>query len=275
MVLLMELLEALRIIRNQKKIVIPLLILAFIAAGIMVSRMDTTYQTSGTITLLNSNLKSTDNPYLRFDQSLQTTASVLGDTVSSDDTRSAYEKKGLSSNYTVEVPYDPTRTTLLPMLSITVNAATPEVATATRDQLLNDIKDTLAKKQTEAGAPRDSWIQAFGLANRNVIAGSGSKARTFLIVFGLGAAFAIVIAFIVDGFKRGVRNTRRGETIALEPTNVIDISEQQEQSDVSSQSQKAPSQRVRTPRTTNERPSASKKKVRTQPNKTSTDSSPN
>lgn len=277
MVLLMELLEALRIIRNQKKIVIPLLIIAFLAAGIMVTRMDTTYQTSGTITLLNSNLESTDNPYLRFDQSLQTTAAVLGDTVSSEDARSSYEEKGLSSTYTVEVPYDPTRTTLLPMLTVTVNADSPEVATATRDQLLNDIKDTLTQKQTEAGAPPETWIQAFSLANNNVISGSGSKARTFLIVFGLGAGLAIVVAFIVDGFKRGVRNTRRGETITLEPPiteKTTDSATDNPTETIAAESASAtktkkPPQRTRAPRTSSERPSAAKK-VRPAPNKSTT-----
>ncbi len=277
----MELLEALRIIRNQKKIVIPLLIIALLAAGIMVARMDTTYKTSGTVTLLNSNLKSTENPYLRFDQSLQTTAAVLGDTVSSEDTRRAYEKKGLSPIYTVEVPYDPTRTTLLPMLSIEVSASSPDVATATRDQLLNDVKDILAEKQTEAGAPRDSWIQAFGLANKNVIEGSGSQARTFLIVFGLGAAIAIAIAFIVDGFKRGVRNTRRGETIVLEPSplekhsesSVENITEKTSAKKKERASDDKSPQRVRTPRTSTGRPNSTKK-VRTTPNKSSSSDTP-
>lgn len=219
----MELLEALRIIRNQKKLVIPLLIIAFLAAGIMVTRMDTSYETHGTITLLNSNANSTDNPYLRFDQSLQTTAQVLGGTVSTADARASYEEKGLSPNYEVSVPYDPTRTILLPMLDIKVVADSAEVASSTRDALINDIKDELARKQTEAGAPVDSWIQAFPIADREVVPVSGSKARTFVIVFGLGAAFAIAAAFIVDGFKRGVKNTRRGETIVLEkPTPLRD-----------------------------------------------------
>lgn len=72
----MELLEAIRIVRNQKKIVLPLILIAFLAGAVMVMRMDTSYQTSGAVTLLNSNQKSTNNPYLAFDQSLQTTAQV-------------------------------------------------------------------------------------------------------------------------------------------------------------------------------------------------------
>lgn len=261
----MELLEALRIIRNQKKIVIPLLIIAFLAAGIMVTKMETTYQTSGTVTLLNSNLESTDNPYLSFDQSLQTTASVLGDTLSSDNTRSSYEEKGLSTTYEVEVPYDPTRTTLLPMLNISVTAPTEEIAADTRDQLLNDAKDILSQKQTEAGAPKETWIQAFGQANNEVIPGSGSKARTFAIVFGLGAALAIVLAFIVDGYQRGVRNTRRGEIISLESTPEKIHEPVEKQAPVA-----ASPQRVRTPRTSTERPVSAKKKLRAAPNKSST-----
>lgn len=212
----MELLEAIRIIRNQKKLVIPLLIVAFIAAGIMITRMDTTYETRGTITLLNSNLQSNANPYLSFDQSLQTTAQVLGGSITTADAKAKYAKKGLSTSYEVAVPYDPTRTTLLPMLEVKVNATTPQVASTTRDALLNDIKDELSRKQTEAGAPRDTWIQAFAVAENEVIPVSGSKVRTLVIVFGLGAGFALAAAFVVDGFKRGVKNTRRGETIVLE-----------------------------------------------------------
>ncbi|MFN8015317.1 MAG: hypothetical protein U0R17_01750 [Acidimicrobiia bacterium] len=220
----MELLEALRIIRNHIKLLIPLMAVTFIAALIMVSQIQTTYESRGTITLLNSNANSTDNPYLRFDQSLQTTAQVLGDNMSSADTKSKYQDKGLSTNYEVSVPYDPTRTVLLPMLEVKVNAENPEVAKETRDNLLNDIKDELVAKQTEAGAPKESWIQAFSNPDKDVIAQSGSKARTFVIVFVLGAAFSIAIAFVLDGFKRGTKNSRKGETILLskdkKPENV-------------------------------------------------------
>ena len=218
---IMELLEAIRIIRKQLKVVIPLLVLAFLLALILVSRIETRYQANGTVTLLNSNLQSTDNPYLSFDQSLQTTAQVVGGTVSTNENRQSYEDKGLSSEYEVAVPYDPTRTILLPMLDVTTTADSAEVATATRDALINDIKDQLSKKQTEAGAPVDTWIQAFSTSDREALPVSGSKPRTFLIVFGLGAAFAIAFAFIIDGFKRGVKNTRRGETIHLEAAQTL------------------------------------------------------
>lgn len=212
----MELLEAIRIVRNQWKIVLPLLAVALIAAIAMTAQIDTSYQTSGTVTLLNSSQDSTTNPYLQFDQSLQTTAQVLGDTLMSDDRKATYEEKGLSTNYTVEVPYDPTRTTLLPMLQVTVIADSPEVADSTRTQILQDIQDELSAKQTQAGAPVQTWIQAFPHENKEIVPVSGSKSRTFVIVFGLGAALALVSAFVVDGFKKGVRNTRRGSTIVLD-----------------------------------------------------------
>ena len=75
--------------------------------------------------------------------------------------------------------------------------------------------------ETPAGAPVDTWIQAFSTSDREALPVSGSKPRTFLIVFGLGAAFAIAFAFIIDGFKRGVKNTRRGETIHLEAAQTL------------------------------------------------------
>lgn len=184
----------------------------------MVMRMDTSYQTSGAVTLLNSNQKSTNNPYLAFDQSLQTTAQVLGTTFSTDDVHASYAKKGLSPNFTVEVPYDPTRTVLLPMVQVSVTADSPKVAGETRDALMNDLQDELSRVQTQAGAPRESWIQAFPKPNEKILPVAGSKARTFVIVFGIGAALALMVAFVVDGFQKGVRRTRRGATIVLDTT---------------------------------------------------------
>jgi|GEM_PF-5877460 len=212
----MELLEALRIIKKQLKVVIPLLAIAFVLALLLVSQIETRYESRGTVTLLNSSAESTENPYLRFDQSLQTTAQVLGDTVSTNEARKSFEDKGLSPDYEVAVPYDPTQTILLPMLEVSVLADSEKVASATRDELIVDVKNELAAKQTQAGAPSETWIQAFSTSDREVVAVSGSKARTFVIVFGLGAAFAIAVAFIIDGFKRGVKNTRRGSTVHLE-----------------------------------------------------------
>ena len=79
-------------------------------------------------------------------------------------------------------------------------------------------------------APKDSWIQIFPKAGREVVPVVGSKARTFIIVFGLGSAFAIACAFVVDGFKRGVKNTRRGETIVLESNMSSEVNDSAVQS---------------------------------------------
>jgi capsular polysaccharide biosynthesis protein len=212
----MELLEAIRIVRNQRKIVLPLMLIAFLAATVMVMQIHTSYRTSGTITLLNSNLQSTDNPYLRFDASLQTTAQVLGSQFTTDQQRAKYDKKGLSADYSVEVPYDPTRTILLPELVVDVNASKPEIADKTRTQILNDIQDELKSKQSAAGAPEETWIQSSAVPDDKVVAVSGSKARTFVIVFGLGTTFAIMVAFIVDGFQKGTKRFPRGATIIFD-----------------------------------------------------------
>lgn len=89
------------------------------------------------------------------------------------------------------------------MVQVSVTADSPKVAGETRDALMNDLQDELSRVQTQAGAPRESWIQAFPKPNEKILPVAGSKARTFVIVFGIGAALALMVAFVVDGFQKG------------------------------------------------------------------------
>jgi hypothetical protein len=222
----MELLEAIRIVRNQWKIVLPLLALTLVLSLVMINRIETNYKATGSLTLLTSNLGTSftpsednatrqENPYLNFQQSLQTTAQVLANSVSTDERKQDFEEQGLSSDFIVEVPQDPTQTILLPRLAVEVTADSPEKAEATRTELLNVLVEELERIQTEAGAPVETWIQAFPKTEGNALAIAGSKARTGLLVIGTGIALTLLAAFVIDGYKRSVRNTRRGETIEV------------------------------------------------------------
>lgn len=265
----MELREAVQIVKNQRILVIPLVVISFFVSCIMVFQMDTNYQSHSSITLINTSQQNTHNPYLEFDQSLQTTAQVVSETMSNDATRESLENKGLSTDYEVSVPYDPTRTVLLPVIDIVVTASTPEAAKQTSQALIDATQDELSRKQTESGAPRDSWIQAFPSGNTKATPISGSKVRTFLIVFGLGTATAIMAAFVVDGYQQGSSKNREKKTIVLDSvTQTKKTTDQDKQAD--NQKKSAPSKIARKPV---KRPVGSTtRKPRTAPKSSSKDS---
>ncbi|MFZ4584620.1 MAG: hypothetical protein ACOYNI_05260 [Acidimicrobiia bacterium] len=217
----MDLWGTLRIIGRRWYVVVPALAITAVVAIVAGARTEVTYTATGSTVFLAASDAKTANPYQNFNPSLQTTAQVVGNDVSSDAVRNTFAQNELDSQYKIVVPYDPTRAVLLPEVDYTVETSDPRVATRTVQVLSETVAKTLADRQEASGAPRESWIQAVpGPSSAEPVRNSGSRIRTTAIVLMLGIAISLSLAFVAEGLASARRSRHRPATGA--PLDITD-----------------------------------------------------
>jgi len=222
----MDLWSSLHVIARRWYVVVPALALTGIVAALVAANTQVTYTARGSSVLLAPSEANTTNPYTNFNPSLQTTAQVVGNDVASQATRTTFAVNKLDSSYRIIVPYDATRSVLLPEIDYTVEAPNAKTALATVDALHTTVSKTLADRQEASGAPRSSWIQSVaGSRSSRAEQNNGSQIRAVAIVGLLGLAISFSLAFAAEGLAahRARRRSVEVLNIDLAETNGHDM----------------------------------------------------
>ena len=204
----MDLWTATKIVLRRWAIVVPALVLTGVVAVVVVSRIAPSYAATGTVEFLASNQANTVNPYIHFDPSLQTTATLVGASVGSVQTRATFAFFGLDSNYKVVAPYDPTRAVLVPSLDISSKASNATVAVATLKRLSAAIKTDLNGRQEAIGAPTNTWIQLRSTLDTKAVKQNGQKTKVLVLIVLLGVAVSVSLAFFAESLTSDSKRKR-------------------------------------------------------------------
>jgi len=218
----MDLWTALTVIVRRWYVVVPAIILAVLVALFATSRLAPVYTASGSVLFTSSSevYVSPDNPdeperveqvnpFEGFSPSLQTTAALVGDRLSSDEVRELFQDEKLEDEYEVFAPYDPTRTILAPSLEFDVENSDPDVAVDTVTRLQEESATQLALLQTEAKVRPELFIQVRPLITPlEATQQNALKVRVAGIVLLLGVTIALSLAFVVESLT-SARATRR------------------------------------------------------------------
>ncbi|MCU1458706.1 MAG: hypothetical protein JWL73_2798 [Actinomycetia bacterium] len=205
----MDLWTATKLVFRRWAIVIPALTLTVVVAIVVTGRVAPTYKATGSVEFLASNNDNKDNPYLGFNASLQTAATLVGSSVGSIGTRAGFATFGLDPNYKITAPYDPTRAVLVPSLDLEVNSSNPKIAVATLKRLVVAVRNDLNDRQAASGAPKASWIQLRETAvDSQALKQTGSKTKVLLLIVLLGFAVSISLAFFVESLTSDAKRKR-------------------------------------------------------------------
>lgn len=207
----MDLWTATKVVMRRWAIVIPALILTGVIAFVVTSRLAPSYSAQGTVEFLSSNGDNKINPYDAINPSLQTTATLVGTSVSSEQTREKFAKAGLDHNYKIISPYDPARTTAgtPPSLELSVTTSSPAITLVTLQRLSTEVTNELKRRQEASGAPRPTWIQAHPAAmDTSATKQSGSKNKVLALIVLLGIAVSISLAFFAESLTSDSRKKR-------------------------------------------------------------------
>lgn len=218
----MDLWTALNVIVRRWYVVVPALALAVVVALVATSRLTPVYTASGSVLITSASRvyhqpEEADgeerveqvNPFREFSPSLQTSAALVGDRLSSDAIREVFQDEGLEDEYEVFAPYDPTRTILAPSLEFDVESSDPDLAIDTVVRLQQEAANQLEVLQTEADVRRELFIEARPLITPvEATQQNALKIRVAGIVLLLGVTIALSLAFVVESLS-GARSTRR------------------------------------------------------------------
>ncbi len=194
----MSFVDALNLLLRRWLVVIVGLLLLAVATLFVLDRVDTQHQASSQMLFLlppeASGVETPSNPYLNLQDGLTTTASLVAGTVSSKDVQREMEAAGYDSEYSIALVPGAG-----PLLLITTTDTSPEIAVATRDELMARVDDELARIQGEAGVPERQWISASrSNVSRRAEVLPGSKMRALAAVYGGGLLLVLLSAFAVD-----------------------------------------------------------------------------
>lgn len=221
----MDLWGTLRVVLRRWYVVLPALAITVAVAIVAGSRTETTYEASGSTVLISSNDAKTTNPYENFNPSLQTTAQVIANDISSESVRWDFRRNNLNWTYKLVVPYDATRAVLLPEIDYTVQDPDPKVVMKTLDALGKRVTEQLARRQEASGAPADQWIQSVpGPASASATVNTGNRVRATAILILLGVAISLSLAFAAEGIANSRRRRReRKAGVVPEPANTNEV----------------------------------------------------
>jgi hypothetical protein len=127
---------------------------------------------------------------------------MLTEVLGSDVTKASFQRRGLSTDSSVELSLDD------PLLTIEALSGRREVAGATRDALIRQARDELDRRQAAANAPFTEWITSSVVTRSGPSGDSGARLRVGAMMLVLGFALAVGFPFLVDALReRRIRTT--------------------------------------------------------------------
>jgi hypothetical protein len=210
----LDFLESVKILARQWRVVFVGIVITVACTAFVASRVEPTYNTSGTMLLFFPKLledpeTGETNSYISFGN-LTVMANVLTDVLNQNASRQRLAEQGALSTYALGL--DPTQPTPL----ITVTAAGPEAEVVpTVNLVMEAIDQELKDRQEQAGAPPVTWITAQAVTlPEEAVPQYGSRIRAAGVVFALGLAGTVTLAFVIDNVRQ--RRSRAQQALAGE-----------------------------------------------------------
>lgn len=189
-------------------LLLPLLLLTGLGVVVAGDRVDPEYQSNASILLYEGAADAPGpNPYgTPVEAASNITVIATGDTF-----RSEIRDAGLSTTYEIEeANARPGR--VQPLLAILVRASTPDLATETRDAVIDRMGTELNERQAQFGVPAAARTSLSVLdAPENVSTLTTGPFRAQVVVLVLGVALSFLLVVLLDDLILGAR--RRKEAL--------------------------------------------------------------
>ena len=185
---------SLRVVRKWWYLAAVPLIGTVLALGVVAARVPSSYQTTGTLLLLQPETGAeygstgSGNAFTGFGFSLQVTADAMVTLFDDQRMVERLRPEGASGAFTV------TRQPRTPMLVVDATGSSPVEAVGTARAVMRAISQELARRQNRTGAPPSTWIRIDALtlpAGAAELAGSRLRAGAALGGLGLGLVFGL------------------------------------------------------------------------------------
>jgi capsular polysaccharide biosynthesis protein len=189
-------LDSMRVLRRRWLVVAVGLVATVVACAAAYALLPTTYQAKAQVLLLPSphdpSQKGLINPYLNINSTMQVTADILRLAVSDQDSAQRLVDQGITGKYAVALSTETTG----PVLTITGTDKVPTQATRAVTAVVADLRQELAQRQEQAGAPKATWITVNTFAvSPQALKQTKGKIRAALALFALGLIATLFAAF--------------------------------------------------------------------------------
>lgn len=200
-------LDALKVLRRRWLAVVIGLLLTLAGGGAVLKFVPTDHQASAQLLLIlppefNGPDKPPVNPYLNLLPGLNSTASLISGTLTTDEAQKAMAKQGFRAEYTITLLPDTG-----PLLLIQATDPNPAIALKTRDELIKRLDTELGRIQVEESVPTAQVIHArTDAVSADADPQYGGKIRSLVVVLVAGLLLTIFVVFLREGPRSRRRN---------------------------------------------------------------------
>ncbi len=208
--------DVLGMLRRRWLVVLVALLLIGGGVGVTYLKAPTSYQATGQLLLLlppqASGSDAPTNPYLNLHPGLDTAAALIASTMNTPESQRSVAAGGHTAQYDIALSPDSG-----PLLVITTEAADPQQAIATRDEVINRLQVELARIQAEENAPKRQLIhtRTNGTFNEaEVLTGDRTRAVAAVGAAGLLLTLMVVVAWDRIAIRRRAARAAAAEAAA-------------------------------------------------------------
>ena len=188
----------LRVLLRRWYILLPCLALTVAGGWFITSSMEPVFESKASVVLLGPNVgrEGEVNPYLDFGGSLETTALVLSNNLSSEPAANRLFDAGAKGTYLIVTPGGP-------VVNVEAKGRNEVEAIQTANVVVAALADELRVRQEQAGAPQGSFIRAELVVSPETAAFKiGSRLRVLVAVAVLGIAASLSLTFAFESVAR-------------------------------------------------------------------------
>lgn len=194
----MDLVTFLRILLRRWDVVLPGFLLTLVTTFAAGGSVTPAYEAQGSLLLFGPATGTSPrgtapiNPYLNFNSSLESTAVIIAESMSSEEIVRQLADLGATAGYEV------TATQKTPILTVSARGSSEAQVRHTAQLVLQRVQDELAARQQAAGAPANTLIRSQVLSPPRVSVQAGNKSRVMAAVAVLGLGTTVLLAFAVE-----------------------------------------------------------------------------
>lgn len=206
----MDFVESLRALLRSWLVVVIGMLCTGGAAAYIITQVPTEYQAAAQYVLVqppgSTGTKSPTNPYLNISGGQGFVATLIASDMKTKSQQRSMVDEGFRSDYSLEQGVSGG-----PLLDVVVVGTDPADVIETRDELLRRFDERLSSLQDFSGIPSNQLIDSFTNAVDPVAeVVPGAKKKALILVAPVGAITTLVLAFVIDGWRRRAR-ARKGK----------------------------------------------------------------
>lgn len=189
----MDLWTAAKILLRRWYVTLPVLLLGLAATLAVDSRLEPTYQATGSVVLVPPQVSNVALPY----GGIRNTTEVLERRLQAAPVGLILQSKGITASYAVENERD------YPILNFVAEAETPQMAVNAVQELATQTSEQLVRLQQDLGYPADQHIGMDVLVSpERATELNRARTRALFALILLSVAGATIAALIVEGVAR-------------------------------------------------------------------------